>query len=268
MMSEYVEIPPETLKKAHVCMVEILKEIDRICTKHQITWFLFAGTALGAVRHHGFIPWDDDCDIAMPRKDYNKFLEVAEEELSNKFFFQTKQTDPYYGRPMVKIRMNGTKLVEFDEKMNEKYHQGIFVDIFPYDYFPSSAPFFCKLFNIAPAWRQKRKKYPRGDWRRAVIGILTAIPYVFHSMAEKLYVKCCHFLENDRWPLISMEMKVNPGFFSKVEDILPVRKDIPFENCYFPLPANPDAYLKAHYGNYMQLPPPEKRHTHAKLIEC
>lgn len=268
MGNAYVEIPQETLKKAHTCMVEILKEIDRICSKHQITWFLFAGTALGAVRHQGFIPWDDDCDIGMPRKDYEKFLEVAGKELPDTLFLQTKKSDPAYGRPMVKIRMNGTKLVEFDEKMNEKYHQGIFVDVFPYDYFPASAPFFCKLFNVMPRLRGKRKKYPRGDWRRVAIGILTAIPYVFHSMAEKLYVVYCHLLENDKASLISMEMKVNPGFFSKVEDILPVRRDISFENCYFPLPANPDAYLKAHYGNYMQLPSPEKRHTHAKLIEC
>lgn len=267
MVDEYVEIPPETLRKAHVCMVEILKEIERVCKKHNITWFLAYGTALGAVRHQGFIPWDDDCDIGMLREDYNKFLQIAGEELSDKFFLQTKQTDSHYGRPMVKIRMNGTKLVEHHEDMNEKYHQGIFVDIFPYDYFPQFAARFGGSFIYMPKLRQLRKRYQRGDWRRAVIGILTAIPYSLHSLFYKIYALLCKCFANDKSPLIGVELRVNSNKFYKACDVLPIRSDITFEGCYFPMMANPEACLKEEYGNYMQLPPVEKRRTHAKLIK-
>lgn len=268
MVDEYVEIPSETLRKAHVCMVEILREIDRICTKHNITWFLAFGTTLGAVRHQGFILWDDDCDIGMPCEDYNKFLQIIESELSDKFFFQTKETDPHYGRPMVKIRMNGTKLVEHHEGLNEKYHQGIFVDIFSYDYFPLTAPFFSKVFNVVPKWRQKRKKYPRGDWRRMALAVLTGIPYAISSFLEKLYILYCMAVPRCNKSLTGSDFRMNGGCFNKIEVVFPVRKDMTFEGCYFPMPANPDEYLRANYGDYMELPPVEKRHTHAKLIEC
>ena len=88
----------ENLKKLHETEIEILDAIVEICDLHQLKYYLIGGTLLGAIRHCGFIPWDDDLDIAMPRRDYNRFLKIAKKELNSKFFLQTCTTDKNYGR--------------------------------------------------------------------------------------------------------------------------------------------------------------------------
>ena len=112
-------VDQETLRNAQLKMVEILEAIDNICQKHDIKYWLCYGTLLGAVRHKGFIPWDDDCDICMMREDYEKFSKYANELPSN-LFLQTNETDSNYSKKIIKIRMNNTKLVESDESENEK----------------------------------------------------------------------------------------------------------------------------------------------------
>ena len=123
----------KTVAAAQKVMLEILVEIHRICVENNITYWLEAGTLLGAIRHKGFIPGDDDCDISMPRKDYERFLQIAQEKLPETMFLQTKETDKEYPLPWAKIRKNGTLLIETGETGEEKYHHGIFVDIIPYD---------------------------------------------------------------------------------------------------------------------------------------
>ena len=113
-------VDAETLRKAQLKMVDILVAIDDICKKHDIEYFLAYGTLLGAVRHKGFIPWDDDCDICMMRADYEKFVQIAKRELPKNLFLQNSDTDPNFPRTMTKVRMKNTKLVEFDESENEK----------------------------------------------------------------------------------------------------------------------------------------------------
>src|SRR5690554_4796206 len=92
------------LKAIQSIQVEILLEIDRICKKNDIRYQLFAGTLLGAVRHKGFIPWDDDIDLAMLREDYDKFIQVCKYDLDNKYFLQTYETDPQYTFTFGKVR--------------------------------------------------------------------------------------------------------------------------------------------------------------------
>ena len=120
------------LDKLHSVQIEILDEIVGICDKHNLTYFLIGGTLLGAVRHKGFIPWDDDLDIAMPREDYEKFLKIAKTELDKKYYLHDISIDKNYWQPFIKIRKNNTL---FDEKMidNIETHKGIFVDVFPFD---------------------------------------------------------------------------------------------------------------------------------------
>ena len=96
--------------------LEMLKEVKRICEEHDIKYFLDSGTLLGAIRHKGFIPWDDDLDVAFIREEYNKFLNVASKELDNRFFLQTWNNDNEYALPFSKIRMNNTKFVENNSK--------------------------------------------------------------------------------------------------------------------------------------------------------
>lgn len=268
LLDENIMVEPKLLRKAQLRMVDILKEIDRICQKYDIKWCLRYGTLLGAVRHKGFIPWDDDCDISMMRDGYEKFVSVIDKELGSEFFFQTKETDPSYPGPMAKIRLRGTKLVEFDEEDNMPYNQGVFVDIFILDYYPSCAKNILPLFKIMPNLRAKRKQYPRGSVMRAVLGVLTGIPYFFHSCGEKLFKFYCKPLRtNSTMPYIGDDIRVNPGIVIKKEDVFPLSRDIEFEGCYFPVFNHPEVALELQYGDFMEIPPPEKRHIHAKAIE-
>ncbi|NQZ59778.1 MAG: LicD family protein, partial [Lentisphaeraceae bacterium] len=125
-------IEPETLRKAQLIMLDMLIEFDAICKKHKLQYWLDSGTLLGAVRHQGFIPWDDDIDLSMPIEDYQRFLELAPGELSSEIFLQNTQTDKDFKFDYTKLRSNKASIVEFHEKDRQiNYHQGVFVDIFP-----------------------------------------------------------------------------------------------------------------------------------------
>lgn len=123
----------EILEKLHVVEVEILDIFVWICNKYNLKYYLCYGTLIGVIRHQGFIPWDDDIDVAMPLEDYNKFVKIAQSELGDKYFLQNDKTDKYFGRCFSKIRKNGTAFYSKGDK-NEKKHHGIFIDVFPLFY--------------------------------------------------------------------------------------------------------------------------------------
>ncbi len=125
----------EKYRKIQLIELEMLNEVDRICKKHGIRYYLCGGTLLGAVRHSGFIPWDDDLDIFFPRKDYIKFAEIAPKELPDTMFYQDWHNEFDYPYNFAKIRMNGTKFCQ-NEIQHLNMHQGIFIDIFPLDSVP------------------------------------------------------------------------------------------------------------------------------------
>jgi lipopolysaccharide cholinephosphotransferase len=120
------------LKKVHGIQLEMTLEVKRICEKYEISYFIIAGTLLGAVRHKGFIPWDDDLDIGMLRNDFEKFLKVCESDLSKEYFLQTMETDRNFGLPIAKLRKQGTQFVE-KSSQSVNMHNGIYIDIFPFD---------------------------------------------------------------------------------------------------------------------------------------
>lgn len=114
-------------------MLDMLRITDAICKKHNIKYMLFAGTALGAVRHQGFIPWDDDLDIVMLRSEYNRFLEVAEIELDKEKYYLQKEFSSHWPMFFTKLRKNNTACMERYIPKDDKTHQGIYIDIFPCD---------------------------------------------------------------------------------------------------------------------------------------
>ncbi len=125
----------EQLRKAQLYIAE---EIKRICGLYNIPYFLDCGTMLGAVRHHGFIPWDDDLDIGMLREDYERFIAAVPDALGSEFFLDNEITNPENALVFSKIRLRNTKYLEI--KGNQKaVHNEIFVDVFPY-YAISDAP--------------------------------------------------------------------------------------------------------------------------------
>lgn len=127
----------EELERLHTELYEILEEIDRVCRKHHIPYFIIGGTAIGALYDQAILPWDDDVDIGMTRKDYNKFLEIAPKELGSSFFLSWIETDPHSPYYFAKVKKNNTLFVEEMFK-NVSMHPGIFVDIFPFDRIPDN----------------------------------------------------------------------------------------------------------------------------------
>ena len=125
------------MKKVWAAEIDILKKFIAVCDKYGLQYFLSGGTLLGAVRHKGFIPWDDDIDVDMLRSDYEKLIEIAASEFTGKYFFQTVFTDKDYFRPHVQIRNSDTTAILNHEK-GLSFNQGIFIDIFPLDSAPKN----------------------------------------------------------------------------------------------------------------------------------
>lgn len=253
-------IDPKDLRKAQLIMLEMLVEFDLICKKHKLQYWLDSGTLLGAVRHGGFIPWDDDIDISMPIEDYNRFVEIAEDELSKDIFFQTRQSDKAFKFDYIKLRSNKASIVEFHEKDKEiTYHQGVFVDIFPMLTLENSEEnkkFYEETFEELRAYSSISLHTPNGIDK----------PLKREILIEALDKKHQAWLREDTKIVYSGKMPdVAAGFDYK--EIFPLKK-MTFEGLEFFVPKNPQHYLGELYSfDYMQLPPKEKRTVHAWKIE-
>jgi len=119
------------LRDLQLNLLETLKFIDAFCKKHNITYYLIYGSCIGAVRHNGFIPWDDDLDIAMTKDNYDRFCELISKEDTGKYFLQTRETDKYYDLDFAKIRNINTTLIESEEQKTQNIVLGTYIDIFP-----------------------------------------------------------------------------------------------------------------------------------------
>lgn len=261
----------KTVAAAQKVMLEILVEIHRICVENDINYWLEAGTLLGAIRHKGFIPWDDDCDVSMPRKDYERFLQIAQEKLPETMFLQTKETDKEYPLPWAKIRKNGTLLIETGETGEEKYHHGIFVDIFPYDYYESAE--VIKKLQWERETKDAKNRYPKGSFKRMALGFYANV--ILGLFMRKIKKQRKYLIEH-RKELNSRDFRyfsysADAGYIypTTQDEILPVKLvENVFEGHAFCIPCKYKKLLEVTYGTtYMELPPVNQRKTHAKRIE-
>ncbi len=246
-------IDRETTEKAHAIMLEILLAFDVICKKHQLRYWLDAGTLLGAVRHKGFIPWDDDVDISMPVEDYHKFLEIAQEHLPQSMFLQTKETDSTFAFDYAKIRDDRATIIEFHEEGKEvAYNQGLFLDIFPMLAIKDN-PAYKKWYDFSfSAIRFFSAKKFRQDAMRGW----------FVKSLDKLHLG---WEREDTKVIYGGEMPDVAKWYD-YKGIFPLTK-IAFEGHMFAAPADAHAYLVELYGeDYMQIPPKEKQTVHAVKI--
>ena len=165
--------------------LDILKQFINICNKENLQYYVVGGTLLGAVRHKGFIPWDDDIDVSMPRQDYEKFLTVAKKYLSEPYFLQTRITDKNTLFNYAKIRNSNTTFIEQSIKKLDMNH-GVFIDIFPLDYYPASKvkSFFLYwhikilMIRIRTEYYSVDKKYPfYKKFIRKMISVILKILY-------------------------------------------------------------------------------------------
>ncbi len=256
---------------AQKIMLDILRIVHDICVANNITYWLDAGTLLGAVRHKGFIPWDDDLDISMPREDYNKFLAIAQEKLPKDLILQNKNTDEYYPLEFTKIRKLGTTLIETGEADNEKYFQGVFIDIFPYERYKYR--WVIDIVRWSRTAREARKKYPKGSIKRALVTIWTNcflfIPIEMAVTLRKYLCKHKGGLAGGEGEYMSYAVETTDVSPTRVEEVLPAKlvKGC-FEGYDFYYPKDEKAVLRKTFGDdYMELPPVEHRKVHARLIK-
>lgn len=255
------EYSQRNLRACQLRQVTILEEIDKICQRNNIEYWLDSGTLLGAVRHGGFIPWDDDIDIVMPLCDLQRFTEVAQRELPEWLFLQTPETEPNAKEPMVKVRDLNSLFIEGGDSFVNPYVKGIFVDVFP----------FVKYPDIPHSWI---KKLTHGISRSYSI-LHHAHRYSLRATVEFFYfgakyLTCsalwrmvCLFGEKTRFSYIPYQNGY--GISHSSESIWPLGT-IKFEGREFPAPNNTDAYLTDLYGDYMKIPPVEKRVFHSVFI--
>jgi lipopolysaccharide cholinephosphotransferase len=144
------------MKELWAVELDLLAEFDRVCKKNSITYTADGGTLLGAVRHHGFIPWDDDIDIAMLRSDYEKLNGIAKEEFKDPYFWQTEETDPGSMRGHAQLRnSNTTGMLKSELDRNIMYNQGVFIDVFPFDNVPDDSVARQQQFDEIVYYRNK-----------------------------------------------------------------------------------------------------------------
>lgn len=261
----------ELLRKVQLVQLEIAREVKRICDENHIKYFLCFGTVLGAVRHQGFIPWDDDLDIGMVRSEYERFLKIAPEKLKPEYYLHTWHIDPEYALPFAKVRKRGTLYLE--GKSTRLKENGFYIDIFPFDYLPASRE--DKAFldkKLLDLFRTKLMKSHYTPWmENGKIIWKKRIGYLYYQMKaaltthEKLIEEyealVASFPESEELYWQDPAMHQRPLKRSWCEDLT----EIPFEGEMFKVSRQYDEMLTVIYGNYMQLPPEDQRENRHQI---
>jgi lipopolysaccharide cholinephosphotransferase len=246
----------------------ILQACLRICAEHRIRYFLIGGSALGTVRHGGFIPWDDDIDIGMPRPDYDRFVSVAQAALPDGLFLQNDKTDPCFPLQFSKIQEATTSATAGASVQVSVGHRG-WVDVFPLDGFPDSLlgqRVSAAVFGICNLAIQRRLGHgkPSPDdgplmrlVKEAAIRIcVAAFPLESLRRTADSVVRCHGYAECD--------VVINWGGAWRPKEKVPRKffgegRIAEFEGIAVTIPSDHDGYLRAVYGDYMTLPPLEER---------
>lgn len=254
----------ESLRKAQLY---IAKEIRRICEKHNIHYFLDCGSMLGAVRHKGFIPWDDDMDIGMVKADYDKFLMVAPDELGEDFFLDNYDSNDDCALVFSKVRLKGTEYLE-DKGDENRIHNEIFVDVFPY-YWISDNEIERKIegammaiFSQAILSKCGYKVWKGDGFIKRVKFIPTDVIGFFLSKRKMFAIINNLYNKHSSTKRMCIHAGSCYGYWFFDKDVFDDFVDAEFEGDMFKIPSRYDDYLKQAYGNYMELPPIEKRITH------
>jgi len=269
-MNDFSHIPEnrlsaaEPLRQAQLVMLRILRVFDEICKKYAFTYWLDAGTLLGAVRHKGFIPWDDDVDVMMPLEDYNRFCEIAEKELPFDMFFQTAQTDPEHDMQWAKIRDRFSYMDDPGGPYN--YNQGIPIDIFPAYRYTKRESTNRNIFVLFSDEKKRLKISKRNSYKRNL--------YLFFWKTVRFIIKPFILLPFIRGKIQTWGQKGARGFCYSLEQpwfhffptdcVLPL-STVKFENYEFYAPCNVNEYLTICYGDWQKIPPPAKRDKHGVL---
>lgn len=266
---------PETLRNMQLLELDILKDVDRVCREHGIVYWLDSGSALGAARHEGFIPWDDDIDIGMMREDYDRFISIAPEALGDRYVLSEPSSNKLHSAMFAKVWLKGTKFYT-KETLDAGIRQGVGIDVMPYDVLSKDG---------AVAKMQLRN-----------CALLQKLLYLFHSRNVVVPHKgALGFLERAACAAAHGFMRVFSSHESLVErfrrsalagaddpgeasacmpyvsvGVYPTSVLVPighrkFEDGMFPVPAELETYLEIMFGDWRELPPVEDRRQHAPV---
>lgn len=260
------------LRQLQMCQLDIALDIKKICEDNDISYFLIGGTLLGAVRHKGFIPWDDDMDIGLLRKDYERFIEICKSNLPDHLYLQTWDTDDGYAMPFAKIMLKGTKYRE-ETSGSSNAESMIFVDVFPYDNKPDNVFKGKILFYIQEVSKKLLQYKMKYDMSKSSSH---KVYHKFLKMISKLFsVKFLKKCISDSQVICNRKetrllINYNGAYHDKevMKNIGPKTDKMMFEGYEFSIPFEWDELLKNMYGNYMELPPVEKRENRHKAVEA
>ncbi len=245
--------------------LDILKAFLSVCDSLGLTYYLVCGTALGAVKYNGFIPWDDDVDVALPREDYETFVKKAPALLPSHLFLQTTQSDPGCPRIYAKLRHSGTTYIE-KACAHRDMHHGVYIDVFPLDGYPRS--------RVAQEWLELKKKLYllkqttlyHGDYSaktRVLVKVLKALGTEKRmAKIERRFSKAI-----SRYSTRESDVWCNHGNWQGRLEYAPRAQYgdgawVEFEGVRVCVPADYDAYLTQKYGNWRAELPPEKQVGH------
>lgn len=260
------------MKPVQYKILEIMVYVDSLCRENQIEYYLMGGTALGAVRHKGFVPWDDDLDIFMTPDNYEKFKAIFSDKKDDKFELQEWRLGDK-ALEYSKIRMNGTTFIESNFKENRDMHHGIYIDIMILHKCPKSRIkqrwlYLCSRYVMTQALLE-RNWLPKSKLQKFFLGLVRLLPKYFmtgfcyrqiyrYDKQELADYEYCYFLTKARF---------NQAVFAKEMFAEPV--EIEFENAKLLAPSDIHGYLKCRFGDYMKLPPEKDRLAamHAEIID-
>lgn len=255
-------IDADKIRELQYKLLDIIIDFDMFCRKYGIEYYLASGSVLGAIRHKGFIPWDDDLDVFMTYENYQKFLQLAERELDNtKYFVQKEDTK---GWPMFfsKVRMNGTTYLEYNWEYSKSNHNGIFIDVFCLNRAPDNQlmryiQFFAAKVLVAKGLID-RGGYSTNDILKKAVMLFARS--VMHGCIKKMALNwvrkyegkdsshVCHLFAatNFRHAFFPASYLGNPRY-------------VPFEGVELPVPQYAEKYLEDTFGDYMVMPKIEDR---------
>lgn len=255
------------LRQCQLVQLRLLDVLDEICRTNDLKYMLAFGSLLGAMRHGGFIPWDDDLDVYMPEKDYRKFIKIARNYLPSDVSLQTPHDTPWQAIPFVKLRDNNSFYFEVRGDSMTKDPSGIYIDVFCLSQRPKAPlfaywPIYCASSSFWCRSKFFLSKANKSPVHAVVCGVMSGACLIMHLASKLIYDLLCKLMPGGEWGIPPLR-GYRGAYSSQMIFPLTVHE---FEDGMYPIPADADAVLKVDYGDWHKIPPPEKRPRHAKII--
>ena len=252
----------------HDRMLRIAVEVDAICRKHGWRCSLYGGSVIGAVRHKGFIPWDHDLDMAMPRKDYDELLAFMRDHPSDTLFFSDFHSEKRYPNNWCKVRLKGTVFQEKELAPLTELQNGVFIDLHPID---NIVPFLLTLqVRLAMFWScvgtVKSRIYNGLTWKRCVYSLFSWLPYSAINLMRSINMKA---FKHVKTRYVYKIAHPNNGIYPIPRETFEELIEADFEGHRFRIPRDYDSFLKKRYGDYLSIPPEsEIKECCTSIIRC